>query len=302
MRYGIVNDAGQPSDGEATEIVRHAIACGVKSFDTAREYGRSEQIVGTALSDTGRSGLQTITKLGISALTEDASEPCVYEAVDESVENSCNALRTRALDVLLLHRWRHRYDWNEDAWNRLLELKDQGRIRSVGASVYEPWEAIEALREKHVTYLQVPMNVLDWRWKESGIERAVQERPDVSVYLRSVLLQGILAHPANRWPAVPDFDNQDCVAALRRLANEFQRESVADLCFAYVRGLRWASALVVGCETQDQLSRDLHFFSRPALTPDECQQLEREVPKAPATLLNPTQWSNLHESHACCAN
>jgi len=302
MHYGIVNDAGQPSNWEATEIVKRAIASGVTSFDTAREYGCSEEILGAALPETARSGLQIITKLGISALTAQASKALVREAVEQSIEKSRFALRAQALDVVLLHCWKHRYSWNAAAWNRLLEFKAQGRVRSLGASVYEPWEAIEALREKQITHLQIPMNVLDWRWNESGIEPALRERPDVSVYLRSVLLQGILAHPANRWPVVNGFDNSGCAAALRQLANRFQRESVADLCFAYVRSLRWASALVVGCETPAQLSRNLRLFSLPALTSDQCKQLEREIPKAPLTLLNPSQWSHLHESHACRAN
>ena len=302
MNYGIVNDAGQPSSDEAAEIVRSALACGVTTFDTAREYGHSEQILGAALSHGDRSGLKIVTKLGISALPEQASEELVRQAVDQSIEQSCDALRSKGLDVLLLHRWKHRYGWNATAWNRLLEFKAQGRIQSLGASVYEPWEAMEALREKHITHLQVPMNVLDWRWKASGIEIVLRQRPEVSVYLRSVLLQGILAHPASRWPAVNGFDSLACVRVLQHLAKRFQRESVADLCFAYVRSLRWASALVVGCETREQLSRNLHFFSRPALSADESRQLEREIPKAPQRLLNPSQWSHLHESPACCAS
>jgi len=302
MRYGIVNYAGQPSSDEAARIVRHALACGVTTFDTAREYGQSEQIRGAALSNEARSRLRIITKLGLSTLTAHASEDLVRRAVDQSVEKSCDALRSEALDVLLLHSWKHRYGWNEAAWSRLLELKAQGRIQCLGGSVYEPSEAIEALREKQITYLQVPMNVLDWRWKEFGIELALRQRPDVLVYVRSVLLQGILAHPADRWPIVNGFDNAACVTALQKVAKRFRRESVADLCFAYVRSLTWASALVVGCETQEQLSRNLQLFSRPALSDEESRQVEREIPKAPLRLLNPSQWSNLHESHACCAS
>jgi aryl-alcohol dehydrogenase-like predicted oxidoreductase len=302
MPYGVVNDSGQPAEETAVAIIRHAIALGVTSFDTAREYGRSEVIIGRALADTPGSAVKVITKLGISTLSKHATQREVDRGVDESVEQSCQALQSENLDVLLLHRWEHRHAWRGAAWTRLEHLEKQGQIKALGASLYEPWDVIEALRDECIGHLQIPVNVLDWRWRDSRVQAAIKERPDVTVHARSVLLQGILAHSADRWPAAEFFDRFQCAQVLRDLAKKFGRETVTDLCFAYVRALGWIDALAVGCETMKQLDENLRIFSRPPLTPEQCEELERGVPNVPEDFLNPSKWSISHEPSVVAAN
>jgi aryl-alcohol dehydrogenase-like predicted oxidoreductase len=172
----------------------------------------------------------------------------------------------------------------------LVELRNEGRIENLGASVYEPHEAVVALRDPEVKHLQIPMNVLDWRWKAEGVDRAIADRPDVIVHTRSPLLQGLLAMGAESWPAVGSFDPRDCVERLRVAARHFHRASVIDLCLAYVRSQAWITSVVVGCETMEQLSENLRLFRLPALTAEEADELEHRIPKAPDSLLNPSKW------------
>lgn len=299
MEYGRVNDAGKPRRREAIEIVRQAIASGVRMIDTARGYGESEAVLGEALE-----GLKAtvVTKLDVSGLDAVASEVEARRGAEESIEASCRALRSSRLDTVLLHNWRHRYEWRRAAWRRLLEFRDAGKIARLGASVYEPAEAMEALRDPDVEHLQIPMNVLDWRWKAAGVDRAITQRPGIVIHARSSFLQGILIHPAERWPRVAGFDGGDCVRTLARLAREFGRESVADLCLAYVRSLPWITSVVVGCETLRQLDDNLRWFSRAKLSADQCEELEHALQKAPEELLNPSKWGMARERRAAYAS
>jgi aryl-alcohol dehydrogenase-like predicted oxidoreductase len=292
MQYGAVNLSGKPSRALAIAMVRHASAQGITSVDTARAYGDSEEVLGEALSAEFRSRIRVITKLDpLDSLSSEADPAEVREAVAESVRKSCNALRTDRLETVVLHRWQHYRSWNGAAWSCLLDFQQQGKIGVLGASVYEPGEAIEALHEPKMRHLQLPLNLLDRRGKEAGLEQAIAARPEVVVHARSALLQGILIHPASRWPAVEGFDAAGCVSKLETIARRLGRESVVDLCFAYVRSQAWIHGVVVGCETMEQLDENLRLFRLPKLTAVQCQELERELPEAPEALVNPAKWT-----------
>jgi aryl-alcohol dehydrogenase-like predicted oxidoreductase/spore coat polysaccharide biosynthesis protein SpsF (cytidylyltransferase family) len=295
MEYGIVNDAGQPSPQRATQIVHAAVAHGVTTIDTARGYGTAEAVLGNALAGSWASRCEVITKLDLSELPPDALASEVIARVDESVENSCKALRVSRLSVLLLHRWQDHYAWGGAGWEHLLKLQQDGKIGILGASLYEPREALQALRDPAIRHLQIPMNVLDWRWEAAGIGRAVAERPDVLVHARSALLQGLLTHPASRWPVIEDFSASGWPQILRQVANQLERESVTDLCLAYVRSLPWVTSVVVGCETIQQLEENLRLFRTRELTPEQCEEVRHNIPRAPENLLNPSKWKAVHE-------
>src|SRR5271157_2906072 len=142
------------------------------------------------------------------------------------------------------------------------------------------------------------MTVLVGRWSASGVDRALVERPDVIVHARSALLQGLLVSPAGSWPLSAEFDVAGCLGQLRKLAAEFDRESLTDLCLAYVRSQSWITSVVVGCETPEQLNENLRLFCLPKLNAEQCAELESLVPKAPEHLLNPSQWKLVHEQSA----
>ena len=299
MNYGRVNKAGKPTKKTAVEMLRYAVAHGVTALDTARAYGDAEFLIGEALTGSCRSRTRVITKLDLSGVNEGASDSEVRKSVEASIDASCSALRSEKLDTILLHDWAHRHMLRGAAWQRLRERQAAGKISVLGASVYYPHEAQAALADPAIQHLQIPMNVLDWRWKQ--IEQAISQRPDVVVHARSALLQGILVHPPDRWPAVAKFDKALCAQKLQVFAKKFERENVADLCLAYVRSLSWISGVVVGCETLDQLEQNLRLFSRPKLSSEEIHELQNVFPKAPEELLNPAKWQ-LFEQKAAYAS
>ncbi len=304
MKYGVANWAGQPARPLAIRMVRLAIAHGVGALDTARSYGEAEDVLGEALAGAWQSRVEVVTKLDpLDSLPDDADECAVRAAVEDSVRRSCKALRVTKLATLLLHRFHHYRAWRGVAWCRLLEMRDEVTIGTLGASVYEPQEALELLQDAAIQHLQIPMNVLDWRWKASGVDLALSSRTDVAVHARSALLQGLLGDPGAPaapplWPVSENYDVSFCLRQLRTLAVEFGRENVTDLCLAYVRSQRWITSVVVGCETLEQVNENLRLFCLPKLSAEQCVALERSLPRAPENLLNPSHWKQVHEPSA----
>jgi aryl-alcohol dehydrogenase-like predicted oxidoreductase/spore coat polysaccharide biosynthesis protein SpsF (cytidylyltransferase family) len=295
MEYGAVNGSGKPGRPQALAMVRQAIAHGVTAVDTARCYGDSEQVLGEAFSGAWASRAELVTKLDtLSSIPSNASIDEVRSAVRRSVSDSCKALRTERLATLLLHRWNLRDAWRGAAWRCLLELREEGKITRLGASVSEPSEALAALHDPDIQHLQLPMNVLDSRWHRNGVDREVANRPDIVVHARSPFLQGILLHSADLWPSFEDYDTQSCVRRLQSLALKFARENVADLCLAYVRSQSWVTSVVVGCETISQLEQNLGLFRTPKLTSEQCEEIESSPSIAPENLLNPAKWIRTH--------
>jgi spore coat polysaccharide biosynthesis protein SpsF len=291
MNYGIANLTGKPNEEEAVQIVRTALTHGVTTIDTARAYEESEHVIGKALSGAWRSRAEVITKLDLPDLDSSAASPAAKrEMVDASVRRSLQELQAARLPVLLLHSWKHHEAWDGIVWSRLRGLRDEGLIGALGASVYEPEEALAALNDPAILYLQIPFNILDWRWHAAGMPQALQRRPDVIVHARSALLQGLLMLPGERWPSVHGFSPAPCIERLRQFIQSFGRESVHDLCFAYVRSQPWIHSVVVGCDSLTQLREDLSLFRRSKLTKEQCCKLHAAFSDIPPMLLNPTKW------------
>lgn len=290
LAYGAANRHGQPEEAQARLIVRSAASAGVGWIDTAAAYGSSEARIGAHLPAHSRCRL--VTKLApLDEFNNETPLASVLRAVEESVRRSCNRLRTDRLDALLLHR-AHHLTWRGGAlWRRLKSLRDEGSIFDLGVSVYTPDEALAALAVPCVRHVQLPFNLLDWRWRDSGVVEALAKRGDVTVHARSVYLQGLLAAGGlARWPAINGVDATALNATLLRLADEFGRDSVADLCLAYARAQDWIDGIVVGMEHVSQLALNLALFKRPALTAHEMEAVEQALPRAPEQLLNPAQW------------
>jgi len=289
VKYGAANKTGKPSRKAALNLLRKAVDSGIRQFDTARAYGDAEERLGEALK-----GRRTFTVTKLSPLTElrpGAGRDAVERAVDASISESCKALQRDSLDCLLLHRASHMTAFDGFVWRRLLEHVQNGKVQRLGVSVQSPSEARQALLNHHVVHIQMPFNILDWRWSEAGVISQIMRRRDLTVHARSVFLQGLLAaDDAGVWPRIKGVDPEAVLGPIRDLARELGRESAADLCMAYARGQEFIDGIVIGMETDEQLDLNLRLSVKRPLTLQECRRVDERMPRLPEQLLNPALW------------
>ncbi len=252
-----------------------------------------ENNLGDALR--ARHAVRTITRLSeLSDLAPRTSRDDVRAAVDASILASLDELQKSRLDCLLLHSAAHITAFEGAVWERLIERLDDGSVQTLGVAVQSPEEAAAALDCAEVQHLQMPFNILDWRWRETGIIDRIGARENLTVHIRGVFLQGLLAAgEPSAFPPVHGLDARALVKTLQSLAREFKRESVADLCVAYVRGQDWVEGVALGMETEEQLDANLRLFLRHPLSPADCGRIEKKIPRVPARLLDPAQWPRI---------
>jgi diketogulonate reductase-like aldo/keto reductase len=122
-----------PLSGEtAYNAVLAALKAGYRHIDTAALY-KNEEDVGRALRDSGvqRSEVFVTSKLWAMGLPDGASG---YEYALQEAEKSLRRLGTY-LDLYLIHS-PHHPSARLDMWRALVELKQSGRVRSIGVSNY----------------------------------------------------------------------------------------------------------------------------------------------------------------------
>lgn len=293
--YGIANQSGKPDQVTAEKLIKTAITNGAAYIDTARMYGNSEEVIGNAIKSGWEGRAKVITKL--SPLTEcpsNATRETINAFVDASVFRSCSALRTQKIDVLMLHRASHLSDWSGAVWARLLEHKADGTLKALGASVQSPLELQQAIDNPEVEFVQMPFNVLDWRWDALIPKiRATKRQRSLVVHVRSALLQGLLPSTKSEYWYKANVPHPNLVIEwLARQCNEVGRSSVADFCLSFVKSLDWIDGVVVGTESCEQLIQNIQVFSGADLSNQEIQSIMNARPLLEEQSLNPACWRN----------
>jgi aryl-alcohol dehydrogenase-like predicted oxidoreductase len=285
--YGRTNDVGYLSNQAALALLEAAYAQGVRTFDTARAYGASEQRIGMFVRAHGLRDVQILTKLDpLASLAPDLPAQAVRMIVRQSIQTSLENLGIDQLPVLMLHRVSHIEAFGGAVLDSLLECPASGQIGLIGASVNGPEELAKAVAHDEIRHVQLPFNLLDRRWAMMPVLR-----DGITIHVRSVFLQGLLANPTTAdWPAITGYDSGEISASLTDIAKELGRMGPRDLAVAYVRGQPWVNGCVIGLEHPNQLAENTELFAQPPLTAEERARLRESLPSVPDALVQPWLW------------
>lgn len=298
LTYGIANTSGRPQQEQVETLVHTAIANGVQYIDTARAYGESEEVLGKALSGGWGSRVTIVTKLSpLNECPADATSSVVRAFVERSVFQSCRTLHKSCLDVLMLHRAEHLKAWNGSAWEALSDLKHRKVIGRLGVSVQSPEEALSALDFDAVEFIQLPFNILDYRWDEvvEKVSLVCQRRPLV-IHARSALLQGLLtSSQVDLWHRACCSNATNVIDWLHTKAAEYTEGDVVELALRYVLSQSWIDGVVIGVETKEQLVDNLRKSVLDSWTGNCVGSIVADRPRVPLETLNPANWKQSND-------
>jgi L-galactose dehydrogenase len=163
---------GRTDERAAFGAVEAALEAGVTFFDTAPAYGgtRSERTLGRALAGVPRDAFVLTTKAG-KATEASGRDRLAYDerSIRASVDASAERLGVDTFDVVFLHDFDleggvHLAAALDTGFGTLRALRDEGRIRAIGAGIYrmDVWKRVlrdveldVALVHNHHTLLDV---------------------------------------------------------------------------------------------------------------------------------------------------
>jgi myo-inositol catabolism protein IolS len=215
---------GPRSQDEINRVVRRSVELGVNYFDTAEAYndGRSEESLGIAIRGLPHDKLIIGTKISPSN-----TEPDTLVA---HCEASLKRLGVETIDLYMVH-WpiapHSIVHFNRDgtcpsvpaAFETLMSLRRQGKIRNVGVSNFGPEYLGEALESAEIAVNELPYNLL-CRVIEVEILRYCRQS-GVGVIGYMALMQGLLAGA---------FATLDDVPLWRRRTRHFHPRRAGQLC------------------------------------------------------------------------
>lgn len=276
LSYGVANTQGQISRDEAKEIIHFAESNGVKTLDTAVGYGDSE----LRLGEVGVKHWQVVSKL--PALPDGCRD--VSQWVQETVVQSLKRLNVDALYGLLMHRPQQLLEnGGEDVYRALRKVQEDGLVRKIGVSIYDPSELDTICSRFSIDLVQAPFNVLDRRLIETGWLPRIQEK-GIELHVRSIFLQGLLLMELGMRP--PKFDRWN------RLWVDWQQWlEEADLtpleaCLRYALSYSEIDRVIVGVDSLKHLKEVLAAGG-------PIPELPESLRTVPPELLNPANWSAL---------
>jgi aryl-alcohol dehydrogenase-like predicted oxidoreductase len=198
---------GGAEDKEAIKAINTSLDLGITTIDTAPIYGfgKSEELVGRALTGVSREKYQILTKYGMNWKTaqgeyyfdtiDNDGKPLkvykysAYAAVIQDCEDSLRRLKTHYIDLLQIH-WPDGTTPISETMEAIAKLLEQGKIRAAGVCNYSTAQVDEALKTVSLVSNQVPYSMIHRQIEQDIVPQAIAKGMSILPY--SPLQRGLL--------------------------------------------------------------------------------------------------------------
>jgi len=193
-------EAGDLDPFKTAEEMIPYIKAGISSFDMADHYGSSEVIAGALQNLELEKPVQLFTKW--------VPKPGKISRLDvkKAVELSLTRMKLKSIDLMQYHTW----DYLEPSWLDALlylkELKDEGYIKNIGVTNFDPSHLrIACASGVPIITNQISYSLLDQRGSDDQMKK-VCKKYDVKLLAYGSLAGGFLT---NKWLGKKEPKNKD---------------------------------------------------------------------------------------------
>ncbi len=268
------------------DLVRAALDNGINLLDTAYIYGpeRSEELVGEVIKERGsRDDIVLATKGAHEFKGEEVVFNNSPSFLKQSVENSLKRLQTDYIDLFYIH-FPDEQTNKAEAVGALKELKDQGKIKSIGVSNFNLEQLKEANKDGYVDVLQSHYNLFHREAEEDLLPYTAEQGISFIPYFP--LASGLLAGKYDENTTFNDFRSKNPlfqgeafkanlkkVDQVRNIANAKGVE-VPHLVLAWYLTRDSIDVLIPGAKRQEQVVDNLKTLDV-KLTSEEIQRIDQ---------------------------
>lgn len=275
--YGVANKESLIDQVEANKILKYAFNFGIDTIDTAKNYHNSERLIG----NFGVSDFKLVTK--VPSIPNNC-DPEKWLA--EQINDSLKKLNLSNLYAVLFHNTADLLsDLGSNLMNAATKIKGAGLVKKVGISVYDPMELHEVYSKFKVDLVQLPLNLFDRRFEESGWLKRLH-KDGVEIHIRSVFLQGLLLMSLEKIPK--KFSNWQTHFEKFHAHLISKKINPIEACLSYPMGIKEIDKIIVGVDTLEQLIEIVHYSKQKASFKDTSF-----LKSSDESLINPKWWSRL---------
>ncbi|PRS27560.1 aldo/keto reductase [Bacillus pumilus] len=273
------------SEDAGRELVETALDQGVNFLDSAFIYGlgRSEELIGEIIAKRGgRENLVLATKGAHKEVNGQIELDNSRDFLREQVEHSLKRLQTDYIDLYYMHFPDGRTPLEEVA-GTLKELKDEGKIRAIGASNLD-FEQLQAFnRDGYLDVLQSEYSLLKREAEQDLLPYCVEHRISFIPYfpLASGLLTGKFTKDATfddirakdpLFQGEAFLQNLEKVDKLKAIAQSKNAET-AHVALAWLLAQDGIDAIIPGAKRAEQVQQNLKT-NEVQLTKEEINQID----------------------------
>jgi aryl-alcohol dehydrogenase-like predicted oxidoreductase len=283
-----IDNIGKPSYKEAHSILKFALDNGINVFDTAPDYGDSEEIIGKFLSSYPKPDIYVSTKLECHHYGQDIwkNKEIFSKRIREDFNLSCTKLSLDKIPIYLVHDASLAFRNNGVVLEILNKIKNEGRIGYLGVSLQTGEELKKCIEDERVEVVQIPFNILNRRFAESGLIDMARKR-GIVVFSRNTYLKGLLCTEPERIPKCLN----EAVAPVNEL-NKIAKEnnlSIKELCMKYVLSLSGIDSIVIGVKTVEQIKENIKILESEPLEKEIIEAIDK-IKVSSEYILNPWDW------------
>jgi len=184
---------GGTDEAESIRTIQEAFDRGVTLFDTAPVYGfgRSEEILGKALSQGGRRNRVVVaTKVGLDWREATPFRNASRARIIKEVEDSLRRLQTDVIDLYQVH-WPDPNTPIAETAAAMADLYGAGKIRAIGVSNFSPSQMVEFSAIAPLHTVQPPYNLFEREIESDVLPYAVDRGITTLAY--GSLCRGLLS-------------------------------------------------------------------------------------------------------------
>ncbi len=289
--YGIANISGKPDFQTAIKLLKFAWDNGINTFDTAPDYGNSEEIIGSfisSLSNEFRGEIIISSKLPKIEKNNVLTFDTIYNFIKDNIIQTLTKLKLSVLTIYLLHHAPDIFLNNGIIIDCLSQLKEERLIKRIGVSIYKPDQVETCLKFKKIEVIQIPINIFDKRLIESGLLKRLRDRNYI-IFARSVYLQGLFFKSPKNLPKYLKIAETP-LSILQKMSNKYNID-IVKIALLFIRDIPEIDSLVIGAENIEQIASSINILKEEPLDPNLRQEIFEEFSDLPEKIINPSMWN-----------
>jgi aryl-alcohol dehydrogenase-like predicted oxidoreductase len=296
LPYGNKAQAELMSLSDAGSILDFALSQKVGFIDTAIGYGKSEERLGYFRVQERFPAAILTTKIPAVGKEIWSHRDLFLEWVQKHLQESLKRLKISTLELLQFHQCDVEFLTHPSVKYVFARLLDVPEVQAIGVSVYFMDQALAAIDTKIITWLQVPVNILDRRFLVDDFLSLVKSA-GIKLIARSAFLQGVLVPQADLPPVKRIGELQElkslALSACQQMGTPLSLDEVA-LQFLFSNHADNLDVVLIGVDSAEALRHNLAIIDR-AKAPLSVRDLalfDRAMNfAAERELFNPGNWN-----------